>query len=33
MSKRGYWIQFDTLQWPGDESVTSTIGFEIPETQ
>lgn len=32
ISKRGYWIQFDTAQWPGYESVTRTIGFEIPQT-
>ncbi len=32
ISKRGYWMQFDTSQWPGYESATRTIGFEIPET-
>jgi hypothetical protein len=32
ISKRGYWIQFDTPQWPGYHSATRTIGFEIPET-
>lgn len=30
ISKRGYWIQFDTGQWPGYESAKRTIGFEIP---
>ena len=30
ISKRGTWIQFDTSQWPGYESATRTIGFEIP---
>jgi hypothetical protein len=30
ISKRGYWVQFDTSQWPGYESGTRTIGFEIP---
>lgn len=32
ISKRGYWLQFDTAQWPGYESVTRYIGFEIPMT-
>jgi hypothetical protein len=32
ISKRGYWLQFDTSQWPGYKSTTRTIGFEIPET-
>lgn len=32
ISKRGYWMQFDTSQWPAYESATRTIGFEIPET-
>jgi|GEM_PF-1742311 len=31
ISKRGYWIQFDTLHWPGYESADRTIGFEIPD--
>lgn len=31
ISKRGYWMQFDTSQWPGYQSATRTIGFEIPE--
>ncbi len=30
ISKRGAWIQFDTSQWPGYDSATRTIGFEIP---
>jgi len=30
ISKRGYWIQFDTTQWPGYESAERSIGFEIP---
>jgi hypothetical protein len=29
ISKRGSWIQFDTLQWPGYESPTRWIGFEL----
>ncbi len=32
ISKRGYWIQFDTTQWPGYVSAERTIGFEIPES-
>ena len=32
ISKRGYWLQFDTSQWPGYESAAGTIGFEIPDT-
>ena len=32
ISKRGYWVQFDTTQWPGYESAERTIGFEIPDT-
>jgi hypothetical protein len=32
ISKRGYRLQFDTLQWPGYESALRTIGFEVPET-
>ena len=32
ISKRGYWVQFDTTQWPGFESEERTIGFEIPDT-
>lgn len=31
ISKRGYWIQFDTAQWPGYESATRFIGFEVAE--
>jgi hypothetical protein len=31
ISKRGYWLQFDTTQWPGYESAARTIGFEIPD--
>ncbi len=31
ISKRGYWLQFDTSQWPGYESSMCVIGFEIPE--
>lgn len=31
ISKRGYWIQFDTSQWPGYESSTRWIGFEIEQ--
>lgn len=30
ISKRGYWVQFDTSQWAGYESATRTIGYEIP---
>ena len=29
ISKRGYWVQFDTSQWPGYTSPTRTIGFEL----
>lgn len=29
ISKRGFWIQFDTSQWPGYESTARWIGFEI----
>lgn len=32
ISKRGYWLQFDTSQWPGYESTERHIGFEIPGT-
>lgn len=32
ISKRGYWLQFDTSQWSEHHSATPTIGFEIPET-
>ncbi len=32
ISKRGYWLQFDTSQWPGYESAERFIGFEIPDT-
>jgi hypothetical protein len=32
ISKRGYWLQFDTAQWPGYESAVRTIVFEVPET-
>ncbi len=32
ISKRGAWVQFDTSQWPGYESATRFIGFEIPES-
>jgi len=32
ISKRGYWVQFDTTQWPGYVSADRTIGFEIPDT-
>lgn len=32
ISKRGYWLQFDTSQWPGYVSAERTIGFEIPDT-
>lgn len=31
ISKRGYWIQFDTWQWPGYVSDRRWIGFEIPD--
>lgn len=31
ISKRGYWLQFDTSQWLGYESTVRMIGFEIPE--
>jgi hypothetical protein len=32
ISKWGYWLQFDTSQWPGYVSAERTIGFEIPDT-
>lgn len=31
ISKRGYWVQFDTLQWPGYERAERYVGFEIPD--
>jgi hypothetical protein len=31
ISKRGYWVQFDTTQWPGYESAERYVGFEIPD--
>ena len=31
ISKRGYWVQFDTSQWPGYESAERYVGFEIPD--
>jgi hypothetical protein len=31
ISKRGYWIQFDTSQWPGYQSAARTIGFRTPD--
>lgn len=31
ISKRGAWIQFDTLQWPGYQSAERFIGFEIQD--
>ena len=32
ISKWGYWLQFDTSQWPGYVSAERTIGFELPDT-
>jgi hypothetical protein len=32
ISKRGYWVQFDTSQWPGHQSAERHVGFEIPDT-
>lgn len=32
ISKRGYWVQFDTSQWPGYVSAERYIGYEIPDT-
>ncbi len=32
ISKRGYWVQFDTAQWPGHESAERYVGFEIQDT-
>ena len=32
ISKRGYWVQFDTSQRPGYVRAERTIGFEIPDT-
>ncbi len=29
ISKRGFWIQFDTSQWPGYECPARWIGFEV----
>jgi hypothetical protein len=31
ISKRGYWVQLDTSQWPGYVSAERYIGFEIPD--
>ena len=32
ISKRGYWLQFDTSQWPGYVGADRYTGFEIPGT-
>lgn len=32
ISKRGYWLQFDTSQWPGYVSAERYVGFELPDT-
>lgn len=32
ISKRGYWVQFDTSQWPGYDCAERCIGFELPDT-